>query len=168
MARRLYFLFPDADHVSRVVDALDRAGIAKRHLHAVARPGIDLSELPVASARQRQDMGLRMERILWSGNLLVFFVALVVFLVAMSQGLWPVAIVAAMVMLVTFIAGERFATKVPNMHLDAFNEALTHGEVLLMVDVPKQRVFEIEELVHRHYPDASVGGVGWTLEAMGL
>ena len=43
-----------------------------------------------------------------------------------------------------------------------------HGEVLLMVDVPKRRVFEVEELVHRHYPDATVGGVGWTLEAMDI
>ncbi len=168
MTRRLYFLFPDADHVRRVVDALDGAGIGQRHLHAVARPGIDLSELPVASARQRQDMGLRLERILWSANLIVFFIALTVLLVSMSQGLWPGAVAAAVVMLVTFIAGERFATKMPNMHLDAFDEALAHGEVLLMVDVPKRRVFEIEELVHRHYPDANVGGVGWTVEAMDL
>lgn len=37
-----------------------------------------------------------------------------------------------------------------------------------MVDVPKQRVAEIEELMYRRHPEATAGGTGWTIEALGI
>jgi hypothetical protein len=80
--------------------------------------------------------------------------------------LW--SIVAIFVMLATFIAGELFVVFVPDVHLSEFSDALSHGEILLMVDVAKNQVAEVENLVHRHHPEAVVGGVGWTLDAFGI
>jgi hypothetical protein len=37
-----------------------------------------------------------------------------------------------------------------------------------MVDVPKARVGEIEDLVRSRHPEAVPGGVGWTWPAFGL
>jgi len=40
--------------------------------------------------------------------------------------------------------------------------------VVLLVDVPFQRVREIEHLVAERHPETGVGGVGWTIEAFGV
>lgn len=55
----------------------------------------------------------------------------------------------------------------PDVHLTEFTDALAHGEVLLMVDVPGSRVAEVEDFIHQRYPESVVGGVGWTLDAFG-
>jgi len=38
-----------------------------------------------------------------------------------------------------------------------------HGEVVLMVDVPRERVHEIEHRVSPWHREAGLGGVGWTV-----
>ncbi len=63
---------------------------------------------------------------------------------------------------------NRGALKVPDVHLTEFTDALSHGEVLLMVDVPSRRVAEIENFIYHRFPEAVVGGVGWTLDAFGI
>jgi hypothetical protein len=70
-------------------------------------------------------------------------------------------------MFATFSAGLMFTTGIPNAHLSQFREALRHSEILLMLDLPRQRVREVEQYVHHHYPDALTGGVGWHLAIMG-
>jgi hypothetical protein len=47
---------------------------------------------------------------------------------------------------------------VPNTRLVQFEEAIKNGEVLMMVDVAKQRVEEIDELVKKHHPEAEIKG----------
>jgi hypothetical protein len=70
-------------------------------------------------------------------------------------------------MLATFLAGLLF-TRVPNTHLDEFRDALAHGEILPMVDVPQTRVADLEDRVHHHHPETTVGGIGWGTGALGL
>ncbi len=36
-----------------------------------------------------------------------------------------------------------------------------------MIDVPRTRLREIEQLVSRHHPKADLDGVGWTIRALG-
>jgi hypothetical protein len=57
---------------------------------------------------------------------------------------------------------------VAKTHLDEFHGALAHGEIVLMVDVPRQRVAQVEELVRQQYPEAMPGGAGWTIDASNL
>ena len=168
MERRLYFLFPDIAQTRRVVHELLAAGIAHERMHAMARTGLALADLPTASARQQDDLGHQMERWLWVGNLVVFTAALAALLWLLLQGVYVWAWLPLLVMLATFIAGERFAARIPNTHLDEFADALQHGEILLMVDVPRSRVAEVEARVHRAHPEAAVGGVGWVLPALGV
>jgi hypothetical protein len=47
---------------------------------------------------------------------------------------------------------------VPNSQIEKFEDAIEKGEVLMMVDIPKTRVEEIEALVQQHHPDADMGG----------
>ena len=167
MLRRLFFLFPDTEHAQSVVDELIERGINKRYMHAIAR-GVDLKALPAATERQKADTTFRLERFVWSANLILFLIALIVFVSSLVSAdlLW--AAVSLLVMLLTFIAGEQFVVRIPDVHLTEFTGALSHGEVLLMIDVPAKRVAEIEDFVHHRHPEACVGGVGWSMGAFDM
>lgn len=167
MLRRLYFLFPDEKHAQRVVDELVNNNIPEHRIHALTQ-GVELKTLPKATERQTKDTAFRIEWAIWNINLLIFAVALLALIATLITGetLWSA--VALTVMLVTFIAGEQFVIYLPDVHLTEFTDALSHGEILLMVDVPKNRVAEIEHFVHHKHPEAIIGGVSWSIDAFGI
>jgi hypothetical protein len=167
MKRRLYFLLPDVTHARSVVSELLTTGVTTDHVHAHAKPGVDLQDLPQASGRQRKDFSARLETVLWDGNLIVFFAALLALVVmAYLQITWYWLLLPAAVMLATFILGEEFTRRVPDVHLSEFQDALRHGEILLMIDVPVTDVEHVEALVTRQHPEAVTGGVSWHVDAL--
>lgn len=168
MKRRLYFLFPDTEQAHRAVADLDSLGVDRAHMHALARPDVDLGGLPPASARQQRDLLMRIERGLWDGNLLLFGLAGIGLIVAAVLGSTAGVVAAVIVMLASFAGGAWFAMSVPDVHLDEFHAALQHGEILLMVDVSRDCVEDVEELMHRRHPEAVAGGSGWTPNVFGV
>lgn len=164
--RRLYFIVPDESAAAKVVADLEATGVNRRHIHAIAGKGATLEKLPAASERQRRDAVWHLQWALWTGNLGLFAVATAGLIVSLLLDSATGALLSAAVMAVSFLAGFVFATRVPDTHLDEFHGVLAHPEVLLLVDVPKQRVAEIEELISRHHPEATAGGAGWTIEAL--
>jgi hypothetical protein len=71
-------------------------------------------------------------------------------------------------MLINFTAGEQFVVCKPDVQLAEFTDALSHGEILLMLDVSHFHVSEIENLVHMQHPEAAVGGVSWIMDGFGI
>jgi hypothetical protein len=69
-------------------------------------------------------------------------------------------------MAASFISGL-WSTHLPDATLQEFQDALAHGEILLMVDVATRHVTELEARVHRLHPEAVVGGVSWLPDAPG-
>lgn len=167
MERRLYFLAPDAPAAKQVVDELRAAGISSEHIHAIGRDEKSLGVLPPATDQQRRDTLHTIQRIFWNGNLAVFGIALLGLLIALYTGRPVLATLCLAIMIGTFVLGL-LNTRLPDVHLQEFREALRHGEILIFVDVPKERVQEIEDLVHRRHPEVTVGGVGWTIGALGV
>jgi hypothetical protein len=168
MNRRLYFLIPDRTHALAVVEDLVEHGIDTRYMHAIGDRRTRLDGLPNASPRQRRDSANILEKILWNCNLACFALALVTVLIApIFIGLSWWLLLPVGIMLTNFLAGVGF-TNLPNTHLGEFRDALAHGEILLMVDVPESRVAEVEDDIHHHHPEATVGGVGWGTQALGL
>jgi len=166
--RRLYFVLPDESQAVRVINDLDTTGVERQHVHAVAGKGMTLTQLSPANEQQRHDAVRRLERMVWTANLAVFFLALAGLVFSIVWGSDAGAVVSAVCMTLTFVAGALFALRVPDTHLDEFRGVLSHSEVLLMVDVPRQRVAEIEETIRRRHPEAMTGGAGWTIEALHL
>lgn len=166
--RRLYFIVPEESHAVQIVTDLEAAGVDRRHIHAIAGKGVTLEELPAANAQQRGDTVWRMQRILWTGNLVLFALGGIGLIISATQGFLTGTILSFAAMVLTLAAGYLFATRVPDTHLDEFRGVLSHHEVLLLVDVPKQRVAEIEELISRRHPEATAGGTGWTIEPLGI
>ena len=167
MDRRVYFLLPDAAHARAVVARLEKNGVERKNSHVIAAKGIDLEGLPLASRNQRMDLGARLETVLWDGNLVLFFLALVMLIVLALvnvSGLWMV--VPAIILLTTLAVGLGFTRYIPSVHLSEFADALNHREILLMVDVPVGQVARVDKLVHRNHPEAVAGGVGWHINAL--
>ena len=54
------------------------------------------------------------------------------------------------------------------MPVKDFHQEMSHGEILLMVDVMGYRVHGIEQHVHRHHPEAVSGGSSWMIDAFDL
>lgn len=168
MLLRLYFLLPDADLARKVVDDLSDHNVPPVRIYAHCHNVLQLTRLPRASLRQRMDILRQIESLLWRADLLIFFVALLAFAATLIVGLSLWTLLALLVMVLTFVAGDLFASHIPNVHLDEFSDALAHNEVLLMVDVEQHQVAEIEAQVEHHHPAAIAGGSSWTLGMMGV
>jgi len=166
MNQRLYFLLPDREHTSKVITELRERGIAGRQIHTLAGKGVSAEGLPDSSLHQRNNLAGRIEFWGWRLNLVLFFLAtgVLVTLILLQAGLWSLLPLGAMV--VTFALGVRF-TRLPNVHLDAFRDALRHGEILLMIDTPQDSVNEVEHSVQRHHPEAVASGSSWNMPALG-
>ncbi len=165
MNQRLFFLFPDREHTLNAVNELVGQGFDPRHMHTLAGKGSSVDGLPGCNAHQQDDYAARLEFWGWRLNLALFFLsaAALLLMIVLEAGLWM--LMPLLVMVASFLLGERF-THLPNAHLDEFRAALTHGEILLMVDTPRPRVEEVERRMHQH-PEVISGGSSWNLPALG-
>lgn len=168
MWRRIYLSFPTADEARRVVSELETAGVSEGNIHTVAGAGVDITDLPVANEAQRRDRIWFWEQVFWYGNLAFFATALAATALAFYAGLIGWALIGVALAATAYLAGDHFAVRVPHAHLAQMRVPLAHGEVVLLVDVPRTRVREIEKLASRHHPEAGIGGVGWTITSTGL
>ncbi|MCW8923486.1 MAG: hypothetical protein OQK69_07640 [Gammaproteobacteria bacterium] len=167
MLRRLYFLFPDEDHAQIAVDQLLARNVSKNHIHAIAQ-GVELSKLPEATERQKNDTVSRVEQLIWNANLLIFAAALIMLVASLISAAWMYSVLSIAVMLTAFFAGKHFIEHVPNDHLTEFTSALAHGEILLMVDVPIYRVTSTTQLIEHNHPATTLDGSSWTIDAFGI
>src|SRR3989344_1428223 len=115
--RRLYFIVPDEPQAAQIVTDLEATGVDRRHIHAIGGKGATLEKLPAANARQRRDTVWHLQRILWTGNLVLFAVAATGLIVSLLRDSTIGAFLSIAVMILTFIAGFLFATRVPDTHL---------------------------------------------------
>ena len=168
MYRRLYFLVPGRAHALSVIEALVREGVNPKQIHTLADKRTRTDGLPQALMSQNNDTDGRLEKLLWNGNLVSFALAFGCFIfLLITQHLNWWLLLPTSVMAVNFIAGLKFSN-LPSTHLGEFRDALAHGEILLLVDVPESRVSDIEHSMHRHYPEAAISGTGWGTQAFGL
>lgn len=168
MLRRLYLLFPGVKFATRAVADLESLGVERAHIHTIAKDGVDISHLPRATTRQRLDFAARLDHWFWDANLLVFFIALLLLPLMAWFGNWPWAIVMLAIMGATYLFGSHFARHLPHVHLEECLTAIRHGEVLLLVDLPLWRLPHVERAIRREHPEMELGGVGWTLDALGI
>lgn len=161
MNRRLYFLLPDVSHTLQAIAALRNADIGMR-LHIKAGKGVDRGLLPSELQDINRDTGHWLEGIWWNTNLLVFFIALLVLVVALFMQWQLLAVLMAGIMLVTFLTGL-LSTSLPDVKLSGFDHALSHHEILLIADTHRDQVRAVEKLVRSHHSGAVMGGASWHL-----
>ena len=159
--RRLYFLVPDIDHTRSIVDELLLARVDEKHIHVIAKEGTPLEDLPEAGLSQKSDLIPALERGLTLGGITGVMVGLIAITIPPAG-----VVLGGGAILASTLAGAgvgawmatMIGVDVPNTRLAKFEEAIKHGEVLMMVDVAKDRVEEIDDLVKRHHPEAEIKG----------
>lgn len=159
--RRLYFLVPDVKHTRIIVDELLLARLSIDHLHVIAKEGTEISDLPEASLAQRSDVIPALQKGMATGGLagLTAGILAMVFPIA-GLPLGGGAVLALSLAGVCFgaVMSTMIGVSVPSTRVKRFEKAIKKGKLLLMIDVPKDREDEIEELVHSHHPEALVKG----------
>jgi len=166
--RRLYFLVPNVEHTSKIVDELLLARVAEKHIHVIAKEGTPLSNLPEARLSQKSDLVPALEKGLALGGITGIIGGVIAVTIP------PAGIVlGGGAILASALAGagigawmsSMIGVDVTNSQLSEFEEAIKGGEILMMVDVSKDRVEEIDDLVKKHHPEAEIEGTEPTIPA---
>jgi hypothetical protein len=158
--KRIYFLVPDIETTKKIVDELLLARVEERHMHVIAKRGTPLENLPEASFLQKTDFVPALEQGIAIGGATGALAGLAA--IALPTGL----VLGGGAVLALSLAGaglgawwsSMIGAGVGNRRIKDFEAAIEQGEFLMMVDVPKERVEEIEELVKKHHPEAECEG----------
>ena len=167
MHRRLYFLAPGRVEALSMIEELSRQGIHPGCIQILADKRTRTDGLPQALDSQKNGAENRLEKAFWNGNLVSFALAfgfLIFLLITQNLNWW--LLLPTSVLAVNFITGLKYSNLPGNTHCE-FRDALAHGEILLLVDVPDASSADIERNVHRRYPEAAIGRTGWGTEAFG-
>jgi hypothetical protein len=156
MKRRLYFLLPDVESATRTCNDLLLARVEDRHMHFLAKRGTDLGELHEAGYLLKTDLmrgaGIGLFVGALGGVLLGYMIVN-----HPPEGTHPglaAAVIATIVgVLLGIWMGSMAAAAVPNSRLKQFNDEISRGKVLLIVDVPYARVDRIREIVAARHPE---------------
>lgn len=163
MRRRIYWLLPDLDSARRTMDDLLLARIAEQHMHFVAREDVDLGNLHPANILQTSDvvrsaqLGLVVGGV---GGAVLGVLAAIFFPIVGDQPQWGmVAVLAMLGGAFGAWSSSLIGVSTPSHRLKRFEPAIEQGQVLLMVDVPRSRVDEIESRLQALHPEAHLEGV---------
>lgn len=168
MRRRLYFVLPDVGSAQAIHRELLLAKIEERHMHVMARPDIDLTDLPEASLVQRSDLvhGAQLGAIIGAfAGVLLGSLAVSLGYIVSGLEVWSVGSVTVGGALIGLFASTMVAVNIPNTRLKAFFNQIEQGRLLMMVDVPVEQVEEISAMVKQHHPEAEVRDVEPTIPA---
>ena len=159
--RRLYFMLPDVSTARMIVNELLINHIDEHHIHVLAKPGIDIGDLPEASLLQKSDFIPAVERGIAIGGITGMIASIAVVSFSPEQlalGGGTILISSLFGAIMGAWASSMIGIDVRNTQIKRFEPQIDKGEILLMVDVPKARTETINEMVHRLNPKAELGG----------
>lgn len=166
--RRIYFLVPDVSTTKRIVDELLLARIDDRHIHVIAKNGTPMEDLPEANLFQKSDFIPAVERGLALGGSVGILAGLVAITLPASAPMLAGGVLLMATLSGAGIgawAGGMIGVSVGNTRIKQFEDAIEAGQLLLLADVPKSRVEEIEERVKQHIPQVEIEGTEPTIPA---
>jgi hypothetical protein len=168
MFHRINFLIPNASLAQKVVTELNELGVSNKHIHTYAEHNYPTNGLNLATENQINDEARQVEDVFWKGNLLLFFIFSAICITALITQQYSLALLAIIIMILSFMAGNFFVKHIPHTHLSEFKHATCHNELLMMIDVADNKVEKIENAIHRHHPAAYEAGSSWTLKSIDI
>ena len=160
--RREYFLVPDIELAREIVHELLLSHVEERYIHLIARDDIPMEDLPEATLMQKSDFIPALEKGVLGGAYTGLAAGLVV--MAFPPAGMVIGGGAILAMMAAGVAvGGMMSTLVgvglPSGRLEKFEEAIKAGNILILVDIPRQRLNEIQEIVTKHHPEAEFDGI---------
>jgi len=153
MKRRLYFVLPDKVSAKRIERELVLARVEPSRIRFLANSDTAAGDLPKAGPLQKNDLAYGLRDGVLSGAVTGAVIGL--FLYFSDVLATPGAPLGVALLGGTFgsWAGSLIAVSVPNRQLKPFEKDLREGRLLLMVDVPNERVDEVTQLVTGRLPE---------------
>ena len=168
MKRRLYFVLPNLTKAQDVHNELLLSRIPENQIHAIAKEGVSLDDLPEAGLLQKSDVihGAQLGFIIggFTGVIMGSFAASFGFIVPGLE-VWSVGSLAVGGAFLGGWTSSMVAINIPNTRLKPFQKALESEQILLVVDVAAKRVDEITDMVSKHHPDAELHPIEPTIPA---
>ena len=178
MTRRFYFLAPGVASTRKIVDELFTTGVEERHIHVIAKEscplwsrdqpfaaspeeGVELGDLPKANLLQKSDLIPAMERAVAIGGTIGMIAGLIAITLPTGLVLGGGAIMANTLAGAGIGAwlGGMVALDVPNSRLKAYEDAIDKGELLILIDTPKDQIDKISAVIRKHHPEAEFEGI---------
>ncbi len=159
--KRLCFLSPDIAHAKAVFKNLKDAGFEEKHIYAIANSNTPLEDLPDGGPEEDDFLPAFERGVTFGGatGLLGGLLALAFPPAGIIVGGGGVLLVglmgASLGGLLTGMAGAAF----PNSRLQAFEEEIVAGKILVMVDVPRHQLADVNDLIQRRDPDVLIEGI---------
>ena len=159
--KRLYFMLPNLSTANIVFDKLLLNRIDDHHIHIVAKEGTPLGSLPEASLLQKSDFIPAVERGLAVGGATGILAGIAAVTIPSQESAFGAGII-----LISSLAGAiigawssgMIGLDVHNSQISHFEKAINNGKLLMMVDIPKERIKEIKDMVRSHFPKAEIAG----------
>jgi hypothetical protein len=153
---------PDTASARRAMHDLVQARVDVGHVHFAASEGADLTGLRAANVWQTSDL-VHAAKTGWVvGSASGMAVGLIAALTFPVMGDDPELELAVVLGVLGGVVGAWSASmigiSIPSPRLRRFEGALAQGWILLMVDLPRSRVQEIESLLRVAHPDALFEG----------
>lgn len=153
--QRLYFLVPDVESATRFIEELKLANIDEHHIHLLAKDHVPLEKahLPEATLLQKSEFMPAVEKGAAAGGVtgLLAGIAAVTFppagLVVGGGAILGMGLLGAG--LGAWISGT-LGSLASASQLRDLERAVEQGQLLMLVDVPKDRAEAIGDLVRRH------------------
>src|SRR6266567_3398914 len=150
MRHRILYVMPDLPSAQRTMNDLLLARIEERHIHFLAKRGTPMDGLHEANILQKSDLVHAAQLGLALGALLGCAAGILLVATLLNDDhLRIVTVLGATAIGAIFGAwvSSMVGSAVPNSRLRQFQQAIDQGKLLLMVDVPSQRVEEIQKLL---------------------
>ncbi len=160
MRKRIYWLLPSLGSARRTMDELLLARITEHHIHFVAREGASMDGLHAANVLQTSDLvGAAQTGALVGAGLGAAGGVVVAYAASAGSPEGVVMGLAALGAVLGTWSSSMIGSSTPSRRLRRFEQAVADGQYLLIVDVPKARVSEIEGLLERTHPEAHFEGL---------
>jgi hypothetical protein len=158
--RRIHFISPNLAITHKIVDELRANGIAEQNIHILAKRDTPLTGLPEADVTIKTDFIPAMER----GAALGGSVGLLAGLIGLRFAGFTIAggpvlgILLASATIASLASGL-IGLSIGNTRLKQYEEAIDQGEILVLLDIPKDQIKQISDLITQHHPSVSFDGI---------
>ena len=152
MRKRLYYLLSDIPSTREIVNELLLARVGEPQIHVLAKDHDLMGDLPKATIMQTSDIVHSIETGLVIGGLTGLVAGLVATVALELGGMVGVVILCCTLLgsLLGIWTSSMVGGDVRNSRLKSFESDIDDGKVLLMVDVPQQRVEDISRKIESH------------------
>ncbi|MGQ4879973.1 DUF1269 domain-containing protein [Billgrantia sp. LNSP4103-1] len=160
--QRLYFLIPDKETTTDIVDELNAMGLPKDQLHVMGKDWKPLEKegVPVATLIQTSDVVNASIRGAIVGAALGLVLGLIAHYVLIDTNIvWMAIGMVIFGALFGVWASTMVGVSVRDVKVSKYDKDIKRGAMLLIIDIPDERENAYREVIKRHHPEVVIDKV---------